>query len=75
MSKHYKEQLSLQVISQTFGYSTFYISRNLCQVTGATFKEYIHQLKVKEAQRLLIETKAKVIDITVQTGFEDISHY
>jgi two-component system response regulator YesN len=41
--------------------------------TGKAVHEYINELKMKEALRLIKTTNAKLIDIANQLGYEEIS--
>jgi AraC-like DNA-binding protein len=75
INQHYKNNLTLATISETFAISPSYFCRNFKEFSGFTFVEYLNTIRIREAQRLLRETKAKVIDISEQAGFESIAHF
>jgi AraC-like DNA-binding protein len=72
---HFQEPITLGLLSREFYISPFYLSRVFKEVTGFTFIEYLNTLRIKEAQRLLRETGAKVIVISEQAGFGNIAHF
>jgi YesN/AraC family two-component response regulator len=72
---HYIEPLTLTGVSEHFYISPYYLSRSFKQITGFTFVEYVNNVRIKEAQRLLRETRMKVAQIAELTGFESIVHF
>lgn len=71
----YAEPLTLTSVADKFGFSPAYMSRSFKQATGFTFVEYMSNIRVKEAQRLLRETNMKVIHIAEETGFQNVAHF
>lgn len=75
INDHYAESLSLREIASLFGLSPYYVSRTFKEVTGFTFVEYVNLTRIKEAQRLLRETRGKIIEIAAAVGMENIGHF
>jgi transcriptional regulator GlxA family with amidase domain len=75
MNQHFQEDLTLVSVSEKYDISHYYLSRLFKNITGFTFIEYLNGIRIKEAQRLLRETKLKVIVIAHQVGFENQSHF
>lgn len=75
INQNFKTKLSLSLISETFFISPSYFCRTFKETSGFSFIEYLNNIRVREAQRLLRETKLKVIDIAEQSGFESIAHF
>jgi AraC-like DNA-binding protein len=75
INKNYMNRLNLESVSREFFISPFYMSKIFRKVTGFTFVEYINQVRSKEAQRLLDESKLSVTKIAYKVGFESITHF
>jgi AraC-like DNA-binding protein len=72
---HYADKLTLEQLSETFFISSTYLCRLFKQTTGFTIIEYLNYTRIKEAQRLLQSTDAKVTTIAENTGFDSIAHF
>ncbi|OMD78383.1 helix-turn-helix domain-containing protein [Paenibacillus odorifer] len=75
LQTHYAEKLTLERLSETFFISSTYLCRVFKQTTGFTIVEYLNYIRIKEAQRLLQSTNAKVTNIAEDTGFDSIAHF
>lgn len=75
INTHYTEPLTIPQISELFYISPYYLSRIFKETTGFTLVEYINNVRVKEAQRLLREKKLKVIQIVELAGFGSVAHF
>ncbi|CAG7635441.1 AraC family transcriptional regulator [Paenibacillus allorhizosphaerae] len=75
LNDHFMEDIRLEQIAEQFYISPSYLSRIFKKITGFHFREYIQVVRVKEAQRLLLETKEKVLTIAEKTGFGHVAHF
>lgn len=75
IKNHYFESLSLEGMAEHFFISPFYLSRLFKKNTGFTVFEYIQSIRIIEAQRLLIETKLKIVDIASAVGYANVSNF
>lgn len=74
-NEQFREDLRLESLADHFHISPFYLSRLFKRTTGFTFKEYVNTLRIREAEKLLRETNDKIIDISEQVGFANVSHF
>ncbi|MFP4978418.1 helix-turn-helix domain-containing protein [Paenibacillus sp. CN-4] len=72
---HYRDTLTVEKTAQQFFISPSYLSRVFHRLTGFHFREYILHIRVREAQRLLAESSAKIQEIASAVGFEHLSHF
>ncbi|HOP73454.1 MAG TPA: AraC family transcriptional regulator [Bacillota bacterium] len=75
INHHYQEDLSLESLAHQFYISPSYLSKIFKRVTNFTFIEYLNNVRVKEAKRLLMETSKKVVEIAEEVGFGSITHF
>jgi YesN/AraC family two-component response regulator len=75
INAHYSEDLSLELLAQQFYISPSYLSKVFKRVTNFTFVEYLNNVRVKEAKRLLMESRKKIIGIAEEVGFGSITHF
>ena len=64
-----KEVASLINMSEA-GFSRFFKSR-----TEANFTEFVNDIRLSEAQKLLIETKKSIQDISIDCGYDNLSYF
>lgn len=64
-------ELSLDMMAEHFGLSSYYISRFFGQCIGVPFREYITNLRIAYAKSLLIETDLPIRDIVNAVGYAD----
>lgn len=69
------DRLTLSDISQRLGYSISYLSRVFADQAGRNFREYIQEVKIERAKRLLTSTSYSVGQIASLCGYRDISHF
>ncbi|NHN33638.1 response regulator transcription factor [Paenibacillus agricola] len=72
---HYAHDISITGMANLFDITPNYLSALFHKKTGRKFVEYVTELRMREAQRLLIETDLSVQDITMKVGFYSMSHF
>lgn len=75
INNHYAEALTLESISEKYYLSKFYFSRSFKENTGFSFTQYLNNVRIKEAKRLLITTSLTVNEIGACVGFQSNTHF
>ena len=71
MQENYLEKISLLTISEKFGYNKYYFSKFFNTFFGCGFTEYINTLRARHASILLSEGKLSIMEIALDSGFEN----
>lgn len=72
---HFQEPITLETIAERVHMTPTYFSRRFKRMTGFGYKEYLSYLRLKEAERLLLETNLPVSEIAQRCGFSDANYF
>jgi AraC family transcriptional regulator len=75
MAGHVAEEFSLERLAAQAGLSKFHFQRLFKTAVGVSPSQYLIDLRVNEARRLLRETKMSVIDVALEVGYANPSHF
>lgn len=75
INQNYKSRLSLEDVSKHVGYSPSYFSNWFHNTIGKTYTEYINNLRLSEAKRLLLSTSKSATEIGFAVGFSSFSGF
>ena len=73
--EHYTENILLEDVAEKFHMSKSFLSKRFKTATGFGFKEYIINLRIQNASRLLLETDKSITDIAFECGFNDSNYF
>jgi AraC-like DNA-binding protein len=74
INRKYMEDITLNQICERFYISPSHFTHVFKLATGFTFKEYLNNVRVKEAQNLLRTTSLKVGQIAEKVGYRSTTH-
>lgn len=69
IDKHYKQDISLEQIAATVGYSPSYFARFFKKNTGQTFVEFLNEFRISKAKWFLTTGTKQISDIASESGF------
>lgn len=75
ISAHYMEDLSMETLQQELGIAKHKIAALVKENTSLIFKQYLNQIRIAEATRLLIETDLPIGEIADKVGYGHISNF
>lgn len=75
IDNHYNEDLNLEKIASSIGFSKYHFSRLFKQYTNYTFCDYLNYRRVKVSEELLCDTELPITEVALQAGFSSISTF
>ncbi|MBQ7918377.1 MAG: response regulator [Lachnospiraceae bacterium] len=75
IKENYNKDLNMAVVSNHISMNYSLFSYVFKQYTGTNFVNYLKEIRITEAKRLLEETDMKIIDISEQVGYDNEKHF
>ena len=75
INEFYMNDISLSSISKAFYVSPEYLARIFKKATGITCIEYINNVRIKEACKLLAKSNMKITEIFERVGFNNLAYF
>ncbi len=75
LNAHFREDVKLSMMAKRAMVSESNFSRQFKSSTGYGFKEYVNVLRLREAQRMLLNTNLSVCNIAFACGYHDSNYF
>ena len=75
INNNFQTELNLENISTEFFIDSCYLSRIFKKTVGMSFVDYINNVRVMEAKKLLTATDESIISIAENVGFKSNTHF
>lgn len=72
---NYAKDLNMAVVSNYISMNYSLFSLTFKQYTGVNFVNYLKEIRINEAKRLLRETDDRIIDISHEVGYDNEKHF
>ena len=72
---NYNEPLTLEGIANIFQLNPSYFSSKFKFVNGIGFKEYLNNVRIIHAEKLLLETDLSITEIAIKCGYETSNYF
>lgn len=72
---HYQTNITLEEVAEEINLTPTYLSRKFKKVTGATFKEYLTQIRIRQAAQALLTTDDSITKIALDCGFSSSNYF
>ncbi len=73
--QHYDTNITIDLLCDRFGCSRSYVSHSFNEVAGKSFKQYLTDLRIRHAKRLVEVTNLTVTEIAFSVGFNDSNYF
>lgn len=75
LTDNINKNISLEQIAQEIHLSPFYLSHLFKRETGLTITEYLAKLRLKEAQRLLLDRHWSIMEVARLVGYQNPNYF
>lgn len=75
LSEHYQNPITIEEIANHCFYSKSYFMKFFKETMGMGFIQYLNDYRLDIAAKLLLDTSENILDIAVQTGFDNLSYF
>lgn len=75
IKENFRRDLSLDDVSKEVNISPYYFSKVFKEETGENFVEYLTEIRVQEAKRLLSDSGMSIKEIGIMTGYSDPNYF
>lgn len=75
MRKHYKEDLSTSYYAELYGITPKYYGTIFKSIAGASFTNYILDIRLQEAKQLLLHSNKSISTISEEVGIHDFYYF
>jgi two-component system, response regulator YesN len=75
VDSHYRENVSLKTIAAKFYMNPVYLGQLFKKTYGIYFKDYLLQLRINEAKKLLRQSEMKIYEIAERVGFNNTDYF
>ena len=72
---NYAHKINFADISKEFGFSSSYLRKIFHQVTGQSLIEYLTQVRIEKAKKLLAQKKLTISEISLAVGYPDVQSF
>lgn len=75
ISKNYSQKISLNAIAAQLYMNPNYLGQLIKKKTGKTYQNYVTELRIGHAEKLLKETNMKIYEVSEAVGYHDVRHF
>ena len=75
INRNYGKDISALECAEHINMSYSYFSRSFKRITGKSFKEYLNQIRINQAEKLLLSTDQSVTEVCFSCGYNNVSYF
>ena len=75
IKRNHTQKIALEDVCKHFGYSRSYMSNVFKKRVGQSFREYLTELRLKDAESLLKYSNLTITEIALSVGFSDSTYF
>lgn len=74
IDKHFRD-ISIKQLSEHFHFHEDYFNRMIKSKTGMTYTQYVQNLRLKEAEKLLLHTDLTIDEVAAKVGYQNKGYF
>ncbi len=75
LHSHFRENPSMTLVAEISGFNKNYFSTLFHNTTGKTFKDYLTELKLEYARKLVLSSNISITEICFTSGFNSLPNF
>jgi len=75
INENFADDISLESIADSAGYSKFHFSRLFKQFTNMSFNDYVNSVRISKAENMLISGSLSITQVASMSGFNSLSSF
>lgn len=75
LHSHFRENPSMTLVAEISGFNKNYFSTLFHSTTGKTFKDYLTELKLEYAKKLVLSSSISITEICFTSGFNSLPNF
>lgn len=75
VGEHFQEEISLTEVSRRVSMTPPAFSRFFKKLTDKTFTQFVNEMRVDHARRLLVKNHLTIASVSYESGFNNLSHF
>lgn len=75
IQEHYMEKIDQTQIAKMLYMSVPYFCRQFQRAVGMCFTDYVHLVRIHEAQKMILSTEKKISQISEECGFGNVTYF
>ncbi len=72
---NFDKTITIKEVASTFYLNSSYLGRIFKKTTGVSFNKYINDLRVEKSKKMLIQTDAKIYEISNKLGYSESKYF
>ncbi|MBN3526316.1 helix-turn-helix domain-containing protein [Paenibacillus apiarius] len=75
IEEHFGENISLDSIADELKLTSGYVSSYFKEKTGMKFSQYVNDVRIRQAKRLLRQPDLKILDVAARVGYHNVNSF
>lgn len=75
LNQHFREEVSLSPVAKELKVSPSYLSFLFSKETGINLTQYLQEVRIREAMKLMEKSKWNITQIAFEVGFTNLTHF